>query len=286
MKKEAFTLIELLVVITIIALLVSILMPALNKAKEQAKASVCLGNQKALITAWVMYQADNGDKLIGGMVSSYDPSVNSSYRGGGLENAGRVSWVFAPLRSDLTNSTENEMAQLDALECRQRGIQYGKLWKYIKTFDVYHCPGDKSSNNEAPYNTFLSYAVSATMNGEENEWNPGVEPYVNAGQIRNTTEKMVFVEESPIEQPWLAGSFVLDATNVQSPDFIWRDFPAAWHVNKGTLSFADGHAEIADWEYDATRELAKQKTRIAFSLNDKYCKDNVDLYKNLQMVWW
>ena len=46
--KKGFTLIELLVVVSIIALLVSILMPALNKAKELAKLTMCMSNLKQM----------------------------------------------------------------------------------------------------------------------------------------------------------------------------------------------------------------------------------------------
>ena len=45
--KQGFTLIELLVVISIIALLLSILMPALQKIKEQARAVICTANLRA-----------------------------------------------------------------------------------------------------------------------------------------------------------------------------------------------------------------------------------------------
>ncbi|HUT44674.1 MAG TPA: type II secretion system protein, partial [Sedimentisphaerales bacterium] len=65
-KPKAFTLIELLVVIAIIAILMAILMPALNRVKEQGKRAVCLGNMKQLTLTWIMYADDNDDKLVNG----------------------------------------------------------------------------------------------------------------------------------------------------------------------------------------------------------------------------
>ncbi len=71
-KRKGFTLIELLVVISIIALLVSILMPALSKARESAKASVCLSNLHQWALAFGMYTADNdGD----GKFVEYDSEI-------------------------------------------------------------------------------------------------------------------------------------------------------------------------------------------------------------------
>jgi len=58
-KRWAFTLIELLVVISIIALLLSILMPALSKVRDQGRKAVCLANLKQVGTAIEAYAADN-----------------------------------------------------------------------------------------------------------------------------------------------------------------------------------------------------------------------------------
>ena len=58
---HGFTLIELLVVVSIIALLVSILMPALGKAREQARRSVCASRVKQLMAAVLRYSLDNDD---------------------------------------------------------------------------------------------------------------------------------------------------------------------------------------------------------------------------------
>jgi prepilin-type N-terminal cleavage/methylation domain-containing protein/prepilin-type processing-associated H-X9-DG protein len=70
---KAFTLIELLVVIAIIAILAAILFPVFAQAKEAAKASSCLSNQKQLVLAVKMYQSDYDDFYPYGLGSPPSP---------------------------------------------------------------------------------------------------------------------------------------------------------------------------------------------------------------------
>jgi len=65
-RRKGFTLIELLVVIAIIALLMSILMPTLGKARKMAKASMCMSNLKQWGSFFAMYTDDYNGKFMGG----------------------------------------------------------------------------------------------------------------------------------------------------------------------------------------------------------------------------
>lgn len=77
MKRKGFTLVELLVVISIIAVLLSILMPSLRKAKEQAKKVVCMSNLKQMGLGHLLYAEDwNGWQIYVGGDDTVIPNTN------------------------------------------------------------------------------------------------------------------------------------------------------------------------------------------------------------------
>lgn len=269
-RKNAFTLIELLVVISIIALLVAILMPALNKAREQATGSVCLGNQKSMILAWVMYADENNGRLVGGNTfnGATTPNWYDSYN----------RWCENPKASDRyggdpPSGSGNDYVGLTAGmdhtlsdEYRKNGIRAGKLFEYLDTVDVYQCPGDKSwSKFNPPYDKFRSYSITGAMNGEDIRNHNGGNGYRKLSDIKRASEKYVFVEETNKRQTFLAGSFQVRTngfTDVDNSSTGFWDNLSKWHNYRNTFNFADGHAEMKEWNDRRTRWFLDQQVSV------------------------
>jgi len=236
--RSAFTLIELLVVVAIIALLISILLPALARAKEQTRATVCLANQKTLALAFVMYADENRDAVVKSFTDGPD------------------CWVDRPKWADGRYVPWNQLGRLRDVECHKRGIEDGLLFPLINVVEVYHCLCDRrdSYDPEGGALAYRTYSMPNCMFGD-----PGWEEDIGGGKvterlssITRPADKYVFAEESDPRGVNM-NSWVMYLDHEQ-----WIDPLTIWHDERSTIGFADGHAEIHAWQDERTIRMSRE----------------------------
>ena len=191
-RTKGFTLIELLVVIAIIAILASLLLPALAKAKSQAHQSICLNNFKQLGIMMQLYADDNEDDVV--------------HNGHGQQ---RLTWVGGVFSSRPEDAGKPEML-ID-----KRLSLFGQ---YIKTVGIYRCPSDKTtitvrdpiSKRMTPKPRLRSYALNSFVGWNTNTRGAGEPAYRNqpnssyqsylkmSDSAKGPSELFTFIEVHPV----------------------------------------------------------------------------------------
>lgn len=268
-RQGGFTLIELLVVIAIIAILASLLLPALAKAKTKAQGIKCLSNLKQLQLAWHFYAGDNDDRL-----------TSSGY----LKPVEPTAWVngwldFNPATTDNTNT-----AQL-------RDPTQSKFAPYIQAVEVYRCPADLStvkikgiihprvrsmSMTQAIGWPYMSNKPGGWLApGSYNEQQTRYKVYQKMSDIVTPGPASLYVLLDEHPDSINAGGFANQMVENEAQARI-IDFPASYHNGAAGISFADGHAEIRKWVDPRTRAPVKYDGKLTL---------NVASPNNRDVIW-
>ena len=241
--SRAFTLIELLVVIAIIGILVSLLLPALAKAKAKGQGIQCMNHHRQLMLAWKMYNDDNSGRLLYASPSPYFGDTSKD----------PFTWVLGWMDFDSDNSSNWDV---------EKDIKKSPLWPYCgQSSAIWMCPADKSTITPSS-GPFSGRKVPRVRSMSMNLWIGGFGGE-DAG-LSGAGVWRIYLKESDMTDPGPSHTFVLldmredsiDIGNFATDMTGWPDqplqtgfydFPASYHNHAGGLSFADGHSEIRRW---------------------------------------
>ncbi len=250
--KNGFTLVELLVVIAIIAMLMAILMPTLQKAREAAQQMVCGSRQRQVATALMVYTQS---------YDSYIMPYSTKYRLGATNN--NMLWV-SPRDGSFYPDCDADEEYWYALLYVQKGID---------SRDVFFCPSDATPNNK----TFkLKSGQGQDIEKSKMGWTMGLRDWADPTQggtdviwINNRAPKKLDKIPRPSEFFLIADSVFIDPSGTND----WSKYPRGYgqffvvydrgragsngwetgvhlrHGGKAAAVFADGHVEFKPLQY-------------------------------------
>jgi prepilin-type N-terminal cleavage/methylation domain-containing protein len=208
-RRGAFTLVELLVVIGIIALLISILIPVLGRARDQANKTVCMSNMRQVVIGFMLYAASNKDKC---------PF------GSRLDNPGNADlpedWIH--WRTGINNEGLWTSSIAPYLGGKGEGLR-----------NILRCPSDKLQDRITP--STGTYAYSYTMNmyfePRAGYYPPEGGPPIRLSATKRGAEKILLAEENEKtinDGFWAPGNY----NGAPAPDNV----ETGWVVNWDWLS--------------------------------------------------
>jgi len=235
--RSAFTLVELLVVIGIIALLISILLPTLSRAREHAYRVQCMSNERQILSAVMIYTNQWKQSL---------PNCNWASAALAIQRWG------VPGPSGALIAGPGWLYQ-EPNKNKQADVETGVIWPFLRTYQIYHCPKDPQPYLQTePVHNLSSYL----MNGATHAYGAAYMDGKCAYKITKFKSDRVLIWEIKDDtSSFGAAGGWNDGANSPNEGLTKR------HGNASHVGCFDGHVErMTQDEY--TQEEAKQPGRL------------------------
>jgi prepilin-type N-terminal cleavage/methylation domain-containing protein/prepilin-type processing-associated H-X9-DG protein len=260
MKRTAFTLIELLVVIAILAIMMAILLPALNKARENGQRAVCKSNLKNYALAIFIYTTENDDRFFN-PYSCYFSQPTPYPIEAGLSRARLMRWC----NRDLYLREHPEYA--------------GPFYSYIQesrsficptfsriAFENYEDPAQPDVGKIRNYMPWYNYTMNCYLGSTQN--NVKQSRVKKLSEVKHLAETFSFTEESTFFDPRYSTSGINDAYMIPGTDSMiagWLDQAGSYQLIKpGPNGIGPLWNVIAGFHHAPSRDPLGGKGNCAF----------------------